>query len=406
MSSEAERLAYVLDDEPGVRAFVRHVLSQLGFNTVLFSTTSQLLATFSNARPEVLVLDLALGHSDAIEVIHHLEALRYDGNVLLMSGRDEETIAEIQQIGMSRGLAMLPYLHKPFRADDLKNRLAAKAEKADMPWHPADIGVTKVDLREALQKGWVELWYQPKLDFKSLEVCGAEALARVRHPVHGIVPPAAFLPPPGDPQYLPLSLFVMQRVIATWRQLADRGMPLTLSLNIPVSIMIGPAFVSMIRELLPKHSQFRGLIIEVTEDEVIRDPNLIREIATQLKLYSVWMSIDDFGSAYSSLSRLLEISCVELKLDRSFVTNCHFDQLKRALCQTVVDLAHRFGALVCAEGVETAEDFYCLVDLGCDSAQGFFFARPMAEDDFVSEVPDLARRFRENLPVRQSTSAP
>jgi EAL domain-containing protein (putative c-di-GMP-specific phosphodiesterase class I) len=124
----------------------------------------------------------------------------------------------------------------------------------------------------------------------------------------------------------------------------------------------------------------------VTEDEFIRDPESLREVATQLKLYNAWISIDDFGTAFASLSRLTDLPFTELKLDRSFVFNCASDKLKYALCQTVVDLARRFGASLCAEGVEIADDLRCVSKLGFDSAQGYFLARPMPSDRLLASL--------------------
>jgi len=134
---------------------------------------------------------------------------------------------------------------------------------------------------------------------------------------------------------------------------------------------------------MPSDPKFPGLVIEVTEDEIIRDPEWVREIATQLRLYNAWISLDDFGSAYASLSRLKDLPFSEIKLDRSFVTGCATDALKRGLCQTVVDLARRFGASACAEGVETADELRCLTKLGFDTAQGFLFAKPMPSREFL-----------------------
>jgi EAL domain-containing protein (putative c-di-GMP-specific phosphodiesterase class I) len=111
----------------------------------------------------------------------------------------------------------------------------------------------------------------------------------------------------------------------------------------------------------------------------------------QLRLCNVVLSIDDFGSAYASLSRLKDLPFRELKLDRSFVSNCAGDPLKRSLCQTVVDLAHRFGATACGEGVETAEELRCLAELGFDTVQGYFFAKPMPMRQFLDFLAQKKR---------------
>jgi EAL domain-containing protein (putative c-di-GMP-specific phosphodiesterase class I) len=249
----------------------------------------------------------------------------------------------------------------------------------------------------------LELWYQPKVSLKSLKVCGAEALLRARHPTHGIVSPANLLPPPGDSRYQELSRFVVQRAMADWDTLADQDIFMKFAVNVPVSVISAPGFMRTVRELLPLDRKFTGLIVEVTEDDIIKDPELIREIATQLKIYNVQISIDDFGSAYSSLSRLLELPCVELKLDRSFVANCSIDPQKQTLCRTVINLAHQFNASVCAEGVETANDLRALIAMGCDMAQGFLFAKPMTLDAFARTL--TTQPTQPAKPVSETTSA-
>jgi EAL domain-containing protein (putative c-di-GMP-specific phosphodiesterase class I) len=123
-------------------------------------------------------------------------------------------------------------------------------------------------------------------------------------------------------------------------------------------------------------------------------------VIAQLKLHNTTISIDDFGSAHSSLARVKDLPFSEIKLDRSFVTGCASDPLKRGLCQTVVDLAHRFQASTCAEGIETIEDLRCLVSIGFDSGQGYLFAKPMPMDDFLNSLqsrtfeplPEVPRR--------------
>jgi EAL domain-containing protein (putative c-di-GMP-specific phosphodiesterase class I) len=104
----------------------------------------------------------------------------------------------------------------------------------------------------------------------------------------------------------------------------------------------------------------------------------------------VHVSIDDFGSGYSSLARLKELPFAEVKLDRSFVIGCAHDKTKRAMCEAVVDLAHRFNIISVAEGVENAEDLQVLVEIGYDVAQGYLFARPMVSGDFINLLTSRA----------------
>jgi diguanylate cyclase (GGDEF)-like protein len=381
--------AFVLDDEPQIGALVCKVLEACGLAPRQFTSPAPFLAELEQSPPGLVVLDLSLGQSDAVEIIRHLEISKYRGKVLLISGRDEATLNEIAQIGEKHGLVMLPPLKKPFRPGDVKQRLvsqAADAARSTAPAPKSDSGTLKIGLVqvvEALRNNWLELWYQPKIDLKSGQACGAEGLIRARHPLHGIITPDHLLPPAGDPDYRPLTEFVVKCAMADWARFAQRGLPLKLSINAPVSVIHTPAFITLVRSALPDNPNFGGLIIEVTEDELIRDSEWAHEVATQLKLYNVDLSIDDFGAGYASLSRLNDLPFAEIKIDRSFVSGCASSQLKYGLCQTVVDLAHRFGATACAEGVETNEDLRAVMAMQCDTAQGFLFAKPMPAADFT-----------------------
>jgi EAL domain-containing protein (putative c-di-GMP-specific phosphodiesterase class I)/ActR/RegA family two-component response regulator len=380
------RLAYVLDDETAVASLVCQILTANGFVPYQFSTPMPFLAEVKAAPPELVVLDLALGDSDAIDVIRHLEVLKYKGKALLMSGRDESVLAEIEQFGQRHGLAMLPSLKKPFRANDLKTKLAADAHVNDTVPAAKSKKLVRVDLAEALRKQWLELWYQPKIHLKSLSVCGAEGLLRVRHPEHGIVLPPQFLPKAGDLLYEPLSKFMVATAMSHWNTLDAQNISHRLAVNVPTSVIVAPQFIGVLRKLLPTNPKFPGLTIEVTEDEIFQDPVRISEIATQLKLYNVSLSIDDFGSAYSSLSRLHELPFTELKLDPSFISNCTADKGKQSLCSAAIDLAHGFGATACAQGVENADDLRTLIEMRCDTAQGILFAKPMPFEQFVQHL--------------------
>ncbi len=384
----AARTAYVLDDEPEIGTLVATVLGSFGYAARKFTGPNPFFEEFDKAIPGLVVLDLALGQSDAVEVIRRLELLKYKGKILLISGRDEAILSEIAAIGARHGMDMLAPLRKPFRASEVRARLAESGAEPKPEPRPATRTLKQpvVQLVEAMRKNWLELWYQPKIDLKSLAVSGAESLLRARHPDLGVIEPQNILPPPGDSAYSPLSRWVVQRAMRDWMRFAEKGLPLKLSINVPVSMIISPDFIALIRRILPTDAQFPGLLLEVTEDEIIRDPQWMRETATQLKLYNIDISIDDFGSAYASLSRLSDLPAAEIKIDHGFVSGCASNPSLRMLCQTVIDLAHGFGASVCAEGVETAEDLRALIDMGADEAQGFLFAKPMPPEQLVQKL--------------------
>jgi EAL domain-containing protein (putative c-di-GMP-specific phosphodiesterase class I)/ActR/RegA family two-component response regulator len=384
--TNASKLAYVLDDETEVGKVVCQVLLVTGHMPRQFTTPHPFLVEIKSTPPDLVVLDLALGQTDAVEIIRQLEVLKYTGKVLLISGRDESLLNKIKAIGCSRGLAMLPPLQKPFRAHQLRASVESEPEitrPATPKAAPAGRNVT-IDPGEALRNHWLELWYQAKIDLKTMKVAGAEALLRARHPDFGVVSPAQLLPPPGDPLFEPITNFVIQQSLADWDYLARQQLVLRLAVNVPISVMQTAGFVRAVRDVMPTDPRFPGMILEVTEDEATREVEWMRELAAQLRLYNILLAIDDFGTGFSSLSRLHELPCAEIKLDRSFVSGCAVDSGKQSLCSAAIELAHGFGASVCAEGIEAIEDLRTLIDLRCDTAQGYLFSKPMPITDFAA----------------------
>jgi EAL domain-containing protein (putative c-di-GMP-specific phosphodiesterase class I) len=381
VSSTAERahagahIAYILDDEPEFREFITQIATAAGVATRSFGDVTSLEMALTEGLPEVIVLDLSLGDSDGIDVIRSLAASRFAGAILLISGCDANTIKEVSRIGARHGLNMLPFLQKPFLLEQFIERLDLLA--SIKPPVTSEVG-----LENALRNGQLELWYQPKIDLSSWLVSSAEALIRLRHPERGLLLPSAFLPSPGDPLHSSLADFVMRRALADWSFFATGGLATKLAINMPISIFETPEFVGRLRKYLPHHEDFPGLIIELTEDEVIRNPDLAREVALQLKLYNIGVSIDDFGRGYSTLERVRTLPFTELKIDQSEVNGCSNSQEQYRRCKAVVDLAHRFGMTAVAEGVESASDVQTLGQMNCDMVQGRIFAGPMEREEF------------------------
>lgn len=135
-----------------------------------------------------------------------------------------------------------------------------------------------------------------------------------------------------------------------------------------------------------KTPDFPGLIVEVTETEAIADPQLVRDIAIQMRLNNIFLSIDDFGAGQSSIERLSQIPFTELKLDAAFVNGCAKDEELRQVCRDVLAIARRSNVIALAEGVESGEDLKVVAELGFDLAQGYYFGEPMMLDDYLDKL--------------------
>src|SRR5579864_4041219 len=241
----------------------------------------------------------------------------------------------------------------------------------------------RIVIAEALRNRWFEIWYQPKIDLKRKCLAGAEALARIRHPELGVLLPGNFLPEVDEQSVAELAQHALVATLCDWSMFEDAGFNLHLAINVPVGVLSKLPIAKLVDEYRPKSERWPGLIVEVTEDQIVRDIALARDIAGQLQVSGIQIAIDDFGAGYSSFSSLRELPFAELKVDRSFVMGCSTDATNAAICQTAIDLAHRFGSAAVAEGIETQPDLQALMVMGCDFGQGVLIAPPMPKERFL-----------------------
>lgn len=248
-------------------------------------------------------------------------------------------------------------------------------------------GKPQVTLARALERDWLEAWYQPKVSLQTGNWIGAEALIRLRHPELGVLGPGAFLPGAPEADLLALTERVIVGALRDWEECAALGMPgLGLAVNVPASAFAVLPIARIIREARPKAAEWPGLILEVTEDQIVNDLTIANEVAAELTAESCSLAIDDFGAGYSSLARLRQLPFSELKIDRAYVTDCHRDRVKEGLLESIIALARRFGLKTIGEGIETAHESHKLQGLGVGIGQGFLFAKPMPKEDLLARI--------------------
>jgi EAL domain-containing protein (putative c-di-GMP-specific phosphodiesterase class I) len=248
---------------------------------------------------------------------------------------------------------------------------------------PADSGSEKITLAQVLERNWCELWYQPKIELKTMRLVGAEGLVRARHPQRGVLGPFAFLPGASEADMLALTERIIIQSLRDWEDCAAQGVSIKLSVNVPVSALVKLPIPAILREERPRAASWPGLIMEVTEDEIIHDLQIANEVADALRAFNCTLALDDFGAGYSSLARLRQLPFSELKIDRSYVMNCHTDRVSAGLCEVIVQLGQRFGLKTVAEGIELTHEFHKLQAAGCDIGQGYLFAKPMPKNQLI-----------------------
>jgi EAL domain-containing protein (putative c-di-GMP-specific phosphodiesterase class I)/FixJ family two-component response regulator len=392
---------FIVDDEQDIRFLIAHTLTRVGVTFREFTNARDAIEGLDCETPALIFLDVSLEGSDAVEALRGLGQVEYPGVVQVVSGQGPSVLADIRKIGERHGLRMRSPLAKPFtaaairmvieeeRAADVAAQAllqpaleAAVASKASGA--ASDLAKPRITLKEALRHGWVELWYQPKLDLRTLALVGAEGLARVRHPEFGMLEPASFLLDAGEIELAILGGLALETALRDWPVFDANGFNLRLAVNMSASSLDILPVAPVIRQHGPHPEKWPGLIMEVTEGEVIHDMARLHELATQMSLYRVGLSIDDFGEGFASLARLRDLPFTELKLDRNFVQNCATDERNRSICQAAVDLGHRLGATVVAEGIETTAALQALRQMGCDLGQGFLFSRAVQRDQLIA----------------------
>lgn len=250
------------------------------------------------------------------------------------------------------------------------------------------------DLRDALLHRQLELHYQSQCDAKG-QVHGAEVLARWRHPIRGLVLPGVFIPAAERCGLMTaLGTQILEQAclqLGRWANNPARS-GLRMSVNISAVQLYSPGFVDWIRTLIGQ-SAFppEKLVLELTESVLIGDITLAIEVMEALRSLGVRFSIDDFGTGYSSLEYLKRLPLDELKIDRSFIQDLPHSTSSLAIVRTVVTLSQALNLRLIAEGVEDASQINALVANGCDSFQGYYFAKPMPLDAFEAHL-DVMRQ--------------
>ena len=244
---------------------------------------------------------------------------------------------------------------------------------------------TETMLRRAIEEGQLRLHYQPVVDLSTGQACGVEALVRWQHPTRGLMQPADFVPVAEETDLVvPMGAWVLEqacRQLVAWEQVRPG---LTLSVNLSGRQLSDPEVVTRITAILDRTGvDPRQIALEITETELMRDPEESLVVLLALKALGLQLHVDDFGTGYSSLSRLKRFPVDTLKVDRSFVSGLPDDGEDLAIVQAVVALAGALGLQTVAEGVETSEQLAALRALGCSSAQGFFLGRPLPAEEVL-----------------------
>lgn len=243
----------------------------------------------------------------------------------------------------------------------------------------------ELDLRHALIRDEFVLFYQPIINLVTGKICGAEALLRWNHPERGLLPPAAFIDAcEATNLIVPVGRWVLMEACRQAKQWQESHMPsLKISVNFSAKQFADAQLIEDVKHAV-RHTKISDgtLQVEITESQLMDDPEAAGVILKHLKAMGVQLAIDDFGTGYSSFNRLKSFPIDCLKIDRSFIRNVFEDNASRAICRSIIVLGRNLNLSVVAEGVETLEQEAFLKDLDCEYSQGYFRGRPVSAEEF------------------------
>ncbi len=333
-------------------------------------------------RPSLMIVDLEMPCMDGVELIQQLHRRQLDIPFIVASGREIALIQSVETMSGVLGLRVLAGLQKPLKLDQLAGALARYSERhsaAPEEDAGAQAPFAEDELAQAIDHGEIVAHYQPKVDMRTGIVRGVEALARWQHPKLGLIPPGRFIALAEQAGLIhALTLAIMEQALAQAAIWNSRGLKLSVAVNFSPRLLDAPGLVEESSALLEHHSlQAEQIVLEITEGSVAACLGAALGVLARLRLKGFGLSIDDYGTGFSSMQQLARIPFTELKIDRSFVHGAHQGKNMRVILQSALDMAARLELITVAEGIETLEDWRLLQELGCTVGQGYLIAKPM-----------------------------
>ena len=389
----------ILDDNTLTARAIANVAEFIGLTARVTSDFQSFLSTINDWKPQYLIIDLIMPDMDGVEVLGELGRMQIDAQLIITSGAGQQLLHAAARSAGAHGLNVLGILPKPFNPKAFRDLINAEstnnADNAFGQQLRAENVATEIkvpELEKAIHNREIYLVYQPKVSCISGALTGFEALARWHHPEMGFISPEKFIPLAEQNNLIDsLTLQVFDQALPFLKQLQQSELvmgrhnkELLLSVNISATSLKNLGLFKQIESLCEKNDiRPDQLILELTETAAMDDPVMSLDILTRLRLRGFRLSIDDFGTGFSSMLALVRMPFSEVKVDKTFVMTSGDSRESRLVIKAIIELAHSLNMQVAAEGIEDNNALELLRKMGCDQAQGYFIGRPMLPDAFV-----------------------
>ncbi|WP_111655754.1 EAL domain-containing protein [Isoalcanivorax indicus] len=385
----------VLDDEPLVGQTIARIAAAAGFDARHAETSAAFFALLDERPADIVIIDLVLPDSDGVAVMERLAERPAPPKVIISSGVGSRVLDAARRVVSARGLPILGVLPKPFTQATLRELLLSRQvlpPEALKKVPDATSAPDRMDLAAAIERGDIQVVYQPRVACRTGTLEGFEALARWRHPEHGDIKPDFFVALAEQEGLIEalsravisqaIDWFAMLRSAETAARVGrDTLRRCSLSVNISALLLENNEFFDwMLARCRAQGIDAQQLVLEVTESSAMADIHGSLSVLTRLRVRGFRLSIDDFGTGFSTMMQLVRLPFSEIKLDKSFVLHSDSSEESATVVRSIVELGHNLKLNVVAEGVESPAVHQYLRELGCHAMQGYLISRPMAPE--------------------------
>jgi EAL domain-containing protein (putative c-di-GMP-specific phosphodiesterase class I)/ActR/RegA family two-component response regulator len=373
----------IVDDDEFILDTTAYMLRRLGYELVLTATDVVNALDLINTSPipvDMILCDLNMPGTDGVEFMRQLTERQYAGGILLISGEDSRTLKSAENLARAHGLQLVGAISKPVKTAELVKKLEEWGKRSTSPLsRTSEIAVDKESLKIAMERAEIVPVYQPKVELATGRCIGVEVLARWYSPSVGMIYPNTFIPVAEESGLIDDMTFLLVanaiRDSANWER---GGLATKLAFNISMDSLQSLEFTDQLLETIAASSgRTENIVLEVTESRFMQSALHPLDALIRLRMKRIRLSIDDFGTGFSSLTQLKDLPFDELKIDRSFVNGAGRDEQARTILESSVAMGKKLNMTVVAEGIEDADDWQRVLDLGCDHAQGYYMGKPM-----------------------------
>ena len=392
----------VVDDSPPQRMHAVALCRAMGAKVVYEACNGQeALAQLGmlHLPPDLMLVDLQMPVMDGVELIGKMHESGLRIPLLIVSSQQQDILEAVEAMCAEMQMPLLRTLTKPLAATHLESALQryvhCSGRQSGVLALPTTLQVNAKDLCAALDLGQIDVHYQPKVDMRTGLVRGMEVLARWKHPVHGYITPSLFVALAEKEGLIhDLTTCVLQKAFAQAAQWKKNGFVPSLAINLSPHVLRSDSVVRDVSSASQQHGiDPAQVVLEITESAGVDHLGQAIALLTRLRLQGFGLSIDDYGTGFSSMQQLARLPFTELKIDRSFVHGAHERRSLSVILESALDMAKRLGLVSVAEGVETLEDWRLLQRYGCSVGQGYLIAKPMP----ASDIPGWLRQYRTRL---------